>query len=696
MRSERYELITERIKSITTEKTLKEPFCGYFADMALLLTELDRINRMKSDGSLSGLGIDELKAMNERLYSDIAGESYRTSHANPGYMSGLVGEAGYDPATGKLLSFAAAEFRALIPYAFEGNEEILLIYMELFVELYCLFTQACGEDKDAVPDSEEIRQHIYWFERDNCETVIPLRIEDQLKPCGSNGFDVISQSDLKDLRYLYLYGEYITGDEIETARFLNTLSEEQIAQMARTWTEGYRIGFDKTGKDLKKKKTVNIRFPIGFERVIHEAVRQFKDMGLDSVIYRASELSLNKGNHGRTGYHGAIPNRQYDYDHREDAAVYTDRDFINRKLDILKSAYEDNKEAAAVHAGPAVLEAFGEEPFCPETDPYAYTFSDKQKKLMVGYYEKAGRITNEYIRGDERSYTIIAYPKPCIGPDFESIFKETVKLNNLDYRSYEDMQQKLIDVLDRADFVKVKGGSGNETDLTIALKPLDDPEHETDFENCVADVNIPVGEVFTSPQLKGTCGLLHVKQVYLEGLEYKDLRLGFKDGVTASYSCANFEDEALNRRYIEQNLLFGHKALPMGEFAIGTNTTAYSMARRFHIERLLPILIGEKTGPHFAVGDTCYSHEEDLKSYNPDGKAIVARSNDFSDLRDSEPEKAYFNCHTDITIPYDELGAIDALMPDGSSVRIIEDGMFVLEGLLALNVPLKELTERMS
>ena len=42
-----------------------------------------------------------------------------------------------------------------------------------------------------------------------------------------------------------------------------------------------------------------------------------------------------------------------------------------------------------------------------------------------------------------------------------------------------------------------------ETDLTVALHPLKDPAKETLFENCVADVNIPVGEVFTSPQLAG-------------------------------------------------------------------------------------------------------------------------------------------------------------------------------------------------
>ena len=51
--------------------------------------------------------------------------------------------------------------------------------------------------------------------------------------------------------------------------------------------------------------------------------------------------------------------------------------------------------------------------------------------------------------------------------------------------------------------MRVKGRNENKTDLVIQLHPLTDPEKQTNFENCTADVNIPVGEVFTSPILKG-------------------------------------------------------------------------------------------------------------------------------------------------------------------------------------------------
>ena len=586
------------------------------------------------------------------------------------------------------LCFLIAELRGLIPYAFEADAEILTIYMELFVEVYCCFVFACEQKKDAVPDSSEIRQCLYWFERDNSEIVIAKRVREQLDPGHSFAADIIRECDLEDTRYLYYFGEYITEAEIRLAEFLNSLPEEDIDKMASTYVKGYITGFEKTGKDLSKKSVVNIRYPLGFERMIRRAMELFEEAGLKPVIYRAATLSINKRGQDRIGYYGAIPNRQYDYDHREDEAVYLDNDYVNRKLGVLRAAYEDNRELASWHAGPAVVEEFGEEPFLPGGKKEAPAFSDKQRRLVVKYQEKSGRLINEFIPGEERSFTIIAFPKPCIGDSFREIFRETVMLNTLDTDKYERMQQIIIDVLDKASYVRVAGHNGNETEIVVALNELKDPENETNFENCVADVNIPAGEVFTTPKLKGTAGILHAPRIYLEGLEYLDLKLGFSSGIITDYSCRNFDDEALNRKYIEDNLLHHHKTLPMGEFAIGTNTTAYRMVRDHGIERLLPILIGEKTGPHFAVGDTCYSYEEDIKTYNPDGKAIVARSNDYSDLRKTDPVKAYFHCHTDITIPYDELKGVYAVAMNGEQTAIIEDGLFVLEGLEELNIPL--------
>ena len=520
------------------------------------------------------------------------------------------------------------------------------------------------------------------------EEVIGNRIKEQIDPEDNFAADLIMNSDFNDVRYLYYYGEYVSENEKRTAMHLNELPLETIQKMADVYTEGYRIGFVNTGKNLSKKATVNIRYTLGFERVIRIAIENFRKMGLKPTIYRAGVSVLTKRQHLKIGYYGGIANKQYEYDHKDDQALILDRQFMERKLEVMRTTYEQYKDLARRHAGPACMETFGEEPFTPVSKSEAVKLNDKQKEISLEYDSKSSQIVNSYIPGDERSFTIVAYPVPEIGDQYEEIFDEIIKINTLDAKVYEKVQQTIIDALDQGTSVHILGNNGNHTDLRVQLYKLKDPKKETIFENCVADVNIPVGEVFTSPVLEGTNGVLHVSQVYLNELLYKDLEVTFSNGMVADYSCKNFEHELENKEYFLDNVLYRHPTLPLGEFAIGTNTTAYVAAKKYNIADKMPILIAEKMGPHFAVGDTCYSWAEDIKVYNPNGKEIVARDNEISILRKEDESKAYFNCHTDITIPYDELGAITVIRPDGSTADIIRDGLFRVEGAEELNEPL--------
>jgi aminopeptidase len=179
---------------------------------------------------------------------------------------------------------------------------------------------------------------------------------------------------------------------------------------------------------------------------------------------------------------------------------------------------------------------------------------------------------------------------------------------------------------------------------------------------------------------------LHVEEVFLKGLKFENLMLSFNDGYIDEYSCSNFKEKEENEKYIKDNILYSHNTLPMGEFAIGTNTTAYAMAQKFKITHLLPILIVEKMGPHFAIGDTCYSWEEDEHIYNPlNRKEIVAKENEKSAKRHENINEAYTNCHTDITLPYNGIESIDVILKDKSKIKIIKDGRFVLKGAEELN-----------
>ena len=624
-------------------------------------------------GEPERLSLAELQEQNRRLYGDVAGGAYRESYANPTGAVEKFGE-GY----GQLLSFVYTELRGMIIWAVEGRLTDMTVTAEL--ELYNAF-------EEDTPSVENLKEILYWHMSDYCDVFIPDRIREQLDPSLDFAAKLIRGADLSDPRYLYRFGEYITENELGVSRFLAGLSQSEIDAMASTFTEGYRMGFVAAGIDLSKKKTVNIRYALGFERVVKAAIGQFEAMGLESIIYREARHSINRRPQGSPGYVSSKPSKQYEFDHREDMALYLDKKLNERRLSVLHSAYEEYKELAAVHAGPAVMEIFGEHPFMPESCPAALHLDAKQQEIMVTYNSEAGQLVNRYIPGDQRSFTIIAWPIPEIGDNYEEIFREIVKINNLDYHLYQGIQQKLIDALDQGEYVYVKGAGANRTEMYVQLWQPENPAKEAIFENCVADVNIPVGEVFTSPKLTGTHGTLHVSQVYLNELKYMDLEIRFEDGKITSYSCKNFDDETENQKLLKANVLFNHETLPLGEFAIGTNTTAYMVAKRYDIGAKLPILIAEKMGPHFAVGDTCYSWSEDNPVYNPDGKEIIARDNECSLLRKTDVSKAYFNCHTDITIPYDELDCIRVVRPDGSRIPLIEKGRFVLPGTEELNKP---------
>ena len=662
--AERYELVLERISQICKHADVKEPFADYFEKTASFLMSVAEVMKLQEEQKLllSGdcLSLEELQKLNAKFCNEIEKEHYETSYLNPTYAKKALGEE-----FGALLCMLAAHERQVYLKAFRGDKMMVTIAFELFVEVY-----TCFEDEDV--EKKSVEQAIYWYFHDYSELFEEQMVSNLVNPENDFATHIVMDSDLEDLRFLYQYGQHVGPDEIGIAKFLNTMSEEQIQAMADTYTEGYRIGFVATGKDLSKKTTVDVRYPIGFERMVRAALRNFEKMGLRPVM----------------GPYATSVNKQYEYDHREDMAAYFDKAYVERRLECRKAAFEACKELAAGYAGPAVIEVFGEVPFSPVTKEEALKFDEKQQQLSVYDLSQRGQMTNQYIKGEERSFTIIAYPIPSIGEKFEEIFAETVKINTLDYTLYQNMQQKLIDVLDDAKQVHITGKGANKTDLYVSIYPLKDKAKETAFENCVADVNIPVGEVFTSPVLAGTTGKLFVSQVYLNELKYLNLEVDFKDGMISNYNCTNFEKEEDNKKYIFDNVLFHHETLPMGEFAIGTNTTAYRMAREFDIADKLPILIAEKTGPHFAVGDTCYSHEEDNVSYNPDGKQIVARENAVSALRKEDMSKAYFNCHTDITIPYDELDKITVIKEDGTEVDVIADGKFVVPGTEELNVPL--------
>ena len=91
---------------------------------------------------------------------------------------------------------------------------------------------------------------------------------------------------------------------------------------------------------------------------------------------------------------------------------------------MIHNTYEHYKKEARAFAGPACIETFGEAPFSPAPKPEALKLTGQQEEMVRGFDSRQSALTNQYIPGDERSFTIVAYPVPEVGeryPDRKSV-----------------------------------------------------------------------------------------------------------------------------------------------------------------------------------------------------------------------------------------------------------------------------------
>jgi aminopeptidase len=648
-----------------SEVTLRNPFSEFFNAYRLIVMQAwDFAKKLDQDPVLKKIPLAELQKMNTDFYAALDPQKgYDRCLANPDYADKLYGAP-----MGALLS-------ALFNRAYSTRSHLMMEnYLALKTTLDLYFR---------LLDSSDSADYDSWLKiyreetQRNFELLVQAAHAHRFCPEQNYYYRIVRDADLDDIRYLYRYGVYLTDYDMEMADFIRNYPPQELAAIARFFVKSWVDGFVRAKKDYTKKQYATLMIPVGMEALGRLIIDELEAIGIQALVPLPHTIGIN---------------RQHSYDHRYDSALSLDREYMERALKATESSFEELKQNIALQAGPLYVELFGETPFSPISKSTTLKLSDEQQQLFREQSARAGQLYFKYYKRDEASFSIIAFPSTEIGEQFPEIFADTLKINLLDSKRYATIQQKIIDVLDTADYVHVKGKAGNDTDIRVQMHTLKDPTRETLFENCVADVNIPVGEVFTSPVLKGTNGTLHVDDIYLGNLRYFNLKIHFEDGWVKDYSCTNFADPEEGKKYIHENLLLPHKTLPIGEFAIGTNTTAYQIAKKYDIMALLPILIIEKVGPHFAIGDTCFSHEED--SPHPsfvNGKEMIAVENEHSATRKEDPVHAYLMKHMDITLPYEMLQVITAVRKDGSHADIIRDGRFVVPGTEELNIPLIEM-----
>lgn len=656
----------ERIKDIRKEtesalksNTEKSEYYAFFNHTSKFILKLAQIENELANGYFSNNSFDKLLEVNKELYGELIGEGYEKSYANPAYAVAVFGNE-----FGQLMSYFYTIYRRYVDYAFSHKIFKMEEYNRLFVEVYNY-----THNNDV--KYETLKEKIVSNEKTDLEEKRRIFFKDAFNKKIGYYNDVVKELDLTDLRYLFRFGQYISENEIKTAEFLNKYPENKVKKLAKSIADAMIRGYEVDQKDRKNRTGIKLAYNIGYERLIKYLIEDLKGYGIDAFIAKAASTS---------------PSKQYEYDHRFDNALYLDDEYVKLFDEATKKACEATKDILGDFTGTIWFEKFGEVPFAPKSKKECLKLSEEQQKLNMVLNNNYVSVLHKYIPEEERSFCIIGFPTPEIGDKFEEIFEDVFEINMLDSEKYMNIQRKIIDVLDKADYVHVKGVKGNKTDINVKMQEIKDKEHETNFYNCGADVNIPVGEVFTSPLLTRTTGTLHVEDIYLNDLRFLNLVIEFKDGYIANYDCSNFDNEEENKKYIEENLLFPHKTLPIGEFAIGTNTLAYSVAKKYDILDKMPILIVEKMGPHFAIGDTCFSRDEDRTTLDMmTKKKIIAKDNEKTLKRQDNPEEAYTNVHIDITLPYESLSSIAAVTKTGDRLDIIKDGRFVVEGSEELN-----------
>ena len=338
---ERYNLAIDRMKAIIEEKTVAEPYREYFQHVARFMLKLDELKQNVESGKQKEMSEEELQEEMKDLYADELEANYEKSYANPAYAVLVLGGE-----LGSFLSAVYTEIRGSISYVQEQRMEYVVIGAELLIEIYNKF------EEEKQPQLESLKEIFYWYASDYCDVFAADRIKDQIDPeRGCFIVNMIMNEDLSDLRYLYRMGEYVGVNERETAAYLNSLSQEKIDKMADTFSEGYRIGFVNTGKDLSKKSVVNIYYAMGFERIVKKAIENFAKMGLKPSIFRTSHSVITRGRNSQIGFFNISGNKQYVYDHRDDIGLVMDKQYVERKLEVMRTTYEQNKEIAAGYAG---------------------------------------------------------------------------------------------------------------------------------------------------------------------------------------------------------------------------------------------------------------------------------------------------------------------------------------------------------
>lgn len=378
---ERYELTIERIMRITGEETVGEPYRKYFSHVANFLLRIHDIKESMQESARRRMQKEHLDAEMNMLYQDVLLEYYEKSFANPEYAAKELGKE-----LGPFLSALYAELRGEISYIYAGRMEYITILNELFVEIYNQFE---GEE---LPDIRTLKEIFYWYASDYCDVFAADRVREEIDPTMSEAaLRVITESDLSDLRYLYQFGEYISEKEWNRAVRINAMSQEEVDVIVQNIITTLQ-------DDIVEGCTLGIKLIPGMERIFREVIKILQAQAVKVMIKRNAVSVIT-----RNGSENNIFS-QYEYDHRHDIGLFLGKRFVERKVEVMRTTFEQNRKMAERFAGVLILKDTDSEAIALEEKEDAIHFNEKQKELWKLMNEKMEQLTLQYRIGCIYSY----------------------------------------------------------------------------------------------------------------------------------------------------------------------------------------------------------------------------------------------------------------------------------------------------
>ena len=218
------------------------------------------------------------------------------------------------------------------------------------------------------------------------------------------------------------------------------------------------------------------------------------------------------------------------------------------------------------------------------------------------------------------------------------------------WKTVQEEIEKIKDKLDALQIEKLHI-KGDDVDLHIQIG-----EHRKWLSG--GGKNIPSFEIFTSPDWRGTDGVINFNQpLYYSGKRIAGVSLRFKNGVVIASSALENED-ALKEMIAQEN------ADKVGEFSL--TDKRHSRITKFMATTLFDENMGGEFGnTHIALGN---AYKDTF-------------SGDMATVTDEQwAEMGYNSCprvHTDIISTTNR--TVTAVLPDKTEKIIYRDGIFVLE-----------------